>query len=229
MASEEQIRANKENAKLSHGPVTPEGKAICSKNAIKHALTGATVLLPGDDIEAYNKLVSITFDRFRPVTDAEKLIIQTVADIEWRLLRIPACEADAFARRGWRENENVLNHAEPEDRPLVRQGDIEHSYTKTLSNLALIESRLQRRYEKKIAEFEALRAEREIVELAERKIAMESILGDPKDMSPAHPSVGTVFSLHFLTARVAFIKAVGDKNVAVFDRTWGDKMAKTPN
>ena len=228
MASEEQIRANRENAKLSHGPVTPEGKAICAKNAIKHALTGATVLLPGDDVEAYNKLVSLTFDRHRPVTEAEKAVIQTVADLEWRLLRIPTFEAGVFAR-GWLENENVFNHAEPEQRSLVRQGDIQHCYSKTLSNLALIESRLQRRLEKKIAEFQALRAEREIVELAERKVAMESLLGDPKDMSPAHPSIGTVFSIEFMVARLTFIKAVGDQNVAVFDRTWGDKMAKTPN
>ena len=51
--SELQLTANHANAQLSRGPVTPEGKAKSSKNALKHALTGATVLLPSDDAEQY--------------------------------------------------------------------------------------------------------------------------------------------------------------------------------
>jgi hypothetical protein len=37
MATGRQIRANRDNARKSTGPKTPEGKRICSKNAALHA------------------------------------------------------------------------------------------------------------------------------------------------------------------------------------------------
>lgn len=39
MATPAQIAANRRNAKRSTGPITPEGKAICSQNALKHGLS----------------------------------------------------------------------------------------------------------------------------------------------------------------------------------------------
>ena len=35
MTTEKQIKANKQNALVSTGPVTPEGKAIAAQNAVK--------------------------------------------------------------------------------------------------------------------------------------------------------------------------------------------------
>jgi len=47
--------ANQANAQLSTGPKTEEGKRKSSLNAIKTALTGATVLLPSDDVAEYQR------------------------------------------------------------------------------------------------------------------------------------------------------------------------------
>ncbi|MBV8808776.1 MAG: hypothetical protein JO033_08885 [Acidobacteriaceae bacterium] len=52
MATDAQIKANRENAKLSTGSKTESGKAKSSLNAVKTGLTGRTVLLSGDDAEA---------------------------------------------------------------------------------------------------------------------------------------------------------------------------------
>ncbi len=49
MASKEQIKANRENAKKSTGPRTNSGKARTAKNALKHGLLAQDAVLPGED------------------------------------------------------------------------------------------------------------------------------------------------------------------------------------
>ena len=46
-----QLEANRRNALLSSGPKTDEGKEASRRNALKHGLTGAGVVIPGEDAE----------------------------------------------------------------------------------------------------------------------------------------------------------------------------------
>ena len=96
-ATPAQIAANQANAKLSTGPKTAEGKAASSHNAVRTALTGRTVLLPTDDVEAYQKHVARFEAQFHPVTDREKELTQNIADTQWRLNRIFALEQGIYA------------------------------------------------------------------------------------------------------------------------------------
>ena len=48
MASEKQVRANRQNIQMSTGPKTPEGKAAVRLNAAKHGLLSEEALLPGE-------------------------------------------------------------------------------------------------------------------------------------------------------------------------------------
>jgi hypothetical protein len=75
-----------------------------------------------------------------------------------------------------------------------------------------------------------MRAEREVVEVAQRNIAVASLKGKPDDKSDIHPSVGSVFSHDYLLARMEFEKSVRkedkkniDLKLAIFDRTFGCK------
>jgi hypothetical protein len=92
-----QLAANRANAQLSTGPKAAEGKLSSSHNAVKTGLTGRTVLLPNDDATAHRHLINLVNQKFNPVTDAEKHLVQTIADAEWRLLRIPTIEAGLYA------------------------------------------------------------------------------------------------------------------------------------
>jgi hypothetical protein len=161
MSSLNQLAANRANAQLSTGPTSSEGKAKVSHNAVKTGLTGRTVLLPSDDVAAYQAQVERIFRQFSPETDEEKRLTQSLADTLWRLDRIPSLEAGIYAigRR-----ELAAQFAEEEDeavRKAMIEAQIFLSYRRDLNNLSVQEARLRRQYEKDEAELQRRIAERE--------------------------------------------------------------------
>ena len=163
MASLQQLAANRANAQLSRGPTSSEGKAKVSHNALKTGLTGRTVLLPSDDVAAYQAHVDRIFKQFSPEGDEEKRLTHCLADTLWRLERIPSLEAGIYAvgRR-----ELAAEFADEEDET-VRKAMIEAqvflTYRRDLNNLSIQEARLRRQYEKDEAELKRRIAEREQV------------------------------------------------------------------
>ena len=227
MRSEEQNNASRENGAKSQGPVTPEGKERVSQNARKHGLTSPLTLVAEEDSQTYDYLLAAIFQHYNPKGPVESQVIQAVADFEWKLNKANVYEAGIMAN-GRRENEHMLweeNDPKPEFRFVIIEGVVQQTYSKALTNLSMQVSRAQRDMLKRIAQFEKMRAEREIVEVTQRNMAMDSMLGDPADTSPAHPSVGSVFSYAYLTARLKFKEAAGPEHLAVFDRTWRSKSA----
>lgn len=158
-ASPAKIAANQANAQLSTGPASPEGKAKSSLNAVKTALTGRTILLPAEDVAAYQQHVEAYTKDLQPVGRRESDLVQSIADSSWRLLRIPTLEAAIYAQG----RIQFANHFDEHD-PALRASFIEFhthlTYEKQLRNLALQESRLHRRREKDLAELRDLQKER---------------------------------------------------------------------
>ena len=160
MSSPAQAKANRDNAQHSTGPRTEEGKAKSSLNAVKTGLTGRTVLLPGDDVAAYQQHVASLEAHYNPVTDAEKLLVQSIADTEWRAARIPTLEAGIYAL-GSLEFVALVEHEEPAVRPALLDAKTFLVYQRQLNNLTLQENRLRRQREKDLAELKQLQADRE--------------------------------------------------------------------
>ena len=88
---------NRQNAARSTGPVTPEGKRRASLNALRHGLTGQTVVLPEDDLAAYRNSCAQFHAELQPQGLLETEAVQTIADTHWRLHRIRAMENNLFA------------------------------------------------------------------------------------------------------------------------------------
>src|SRR5260370_8799081 len=58
---------NRANASHSTGPKTEAGKHRSSLNAYRHGLTGHTIILPAEDLDAYQTLTQQFFDELKPV------------------------------------------------------------------------------------------------------------------------------------------------------------------
>jgi hypothetical protein len=158
--SPNRLAANRANARLSTGPRSEEGKRTSSLNAVKTALTGATVLLSTDDAADYQRHITAYEKELQPVGLEESELVQSLADISWRLRRIPALEMAIYAQ-GRIEFAALF---EDQKDPDVRRGLIElHThliYEKQIRNLQLQESRLVRRREKETATLRRLQEER---------------------------------------------------------------------
>ncbi len=153
------LAANRANATFSTGPRTAEGKAQSSINALKTALTGRTVLLPSDDASAYEQYVERFVREFQPVGVRECELVQSIADANWRLRRIPTLEFALYARGRTQFAEKFA--AEPADaQPGMIELETYLVYEKQFRNLQLQETRLRRQRDKDLADFREAQQDR---------------------------------------------------------------------
>ncbi len=160
MSSQAQITANQANAQLSTGAKTIEGKANSSMNALKTGLTGHTVLLPGDDAQLYEAKLLHCVETFNPVGEKETALVQTLADTEWRIARVPALEYGIYALARI-EFADKFNDQPAELRPGLIQSFTYLAYHRQLNNLSIQESRLNRQLDKITKELAARQSQRQ--------------------------------------------------------------------
>jgi len=160
MSSAAQIAANQKNAQLSTGPVSQSGKAKSSLNAVKSGLTGHTVLLPSEDAALYQAHVSEFIKHYAPVGDEECNFVQSLADTEWRLLRIPALEMGIYAI-GRLEFAGLFPDEDEAVRKHLIEAQVFLAYQRQLNNLSIQENRLRRQREKDTAALRELQEKRQ--------------------------------------------------------------------
>ena len=87
------LEANRRNAAKSTGPRTPEGKAVCRQNALKHGLTGACVVVPGEDLEAVSERFADLEAEMKPTKVMSLILVRRIALLSLRLDRSARQEA----------------------------------------------------------------------------------------------------------------------------------------
>ena len=96
-SSDRRIEANRRNAQLSTGPRTPEGNARVAQNRLTHALTSPSHnILPGEDPEAYNRLLATLMEEHAPMGETETHQVELLAHNQWKLRRAARLENEAF-------------------------------------------------------------------------------------------------------------------------------------
>ena len=169
MATKKQTRANQQNAQKSTGPRTADGKAKASQNALKHGLRAQATVLPDENLDDFEFLVSGLEDQFQPQTALEWTLLRQLADAEWRMRRVPYLEAALLAAKVGRTVRYYKGFPErlPEDdaeADMVLIGEAAESDARngdTLSKLSRYEARLSHRYFKALDHLQKIQSLRQ--------------------------------------------------------------------
>jgi hypothetical protein len=76
------------------GPRTEAGKAVSSRNAVKHNLCAKR--LTGTDLEELNAIRAKLDDEWEPSTETERILLDQMALNQWRMDRALSLELNAF-------------------------------------------------------------------------------------------------------------------------------------
>jgi hypothetical protein len=93
MASEAQIKANKENAQKSTGPTSIEGKKKSSMNAVTHGIFSNIAILPGEDEAYIQKLREDILATYQPQDTMERCLVDRIYIAMVRQVRLSQAEA----------------------------------------------------------------------------------------------------------------------------------------
>src|SRR5689334_13036141 len=96
MATSAQLLANRNNAALSTGPRTPDGKAASSCNATKHGLSSAFRVLAHEDQQEFDRLVEEMRGYHRPRDIQQRFLVDQMAKSQWLLARAQRLQAVAY-------------------------------------------------------------------------------------------------------------------------------------
>ena len=101
MTTAKQAEARRNNGKRSSGPITVEGNAASSRNAVKFGLFARDPLLPGEDESAYAAFRDGALSELLPAGFVENQLAERIVSAAWRLRRIPALEAGIIEWQMW--------------------------------------------------------------------------------------------------------------------------------
>ncbi|MCP4481334.1 MAG: hypothetical protein GY817_00700 [bacterium] len=110
MITQKQIEANKNNALLSSGAVTEEGKIIVSKNAVKHGIFAKDLIISNglgkENKKEYQEILGNLVEDLKPRGQVEYLLIEKIAVDYWRLKRVLRFESGSINKH----LEDILNN-----------------------------------------------------------------------------------------------------------------------
>jgi hypothetical protein len=113
-----------------------------SLNAVRHGLTGQTVVMPWEDRQQYDNFCRQFLEDLKPVGFEQTQLAQTVADCQWRLNRASSYESAIFFYEAYLAYQGFHEEAVEEEMCKARVAEVTQ---KRLLNIALYESRIQRK------------------------------------------------------------------------------------
>jgi len=150
----------------STGPRTPEGKRKASHNALRHGLTARVVVMPWEDMDAYNDFCRKLMTELAPEGPIEEQYAQTFCDTQWRLNRVRSIEEGMFVLGHMEQSARIdVGHPQANNSLIAARAFRDHS--NVFTNLSLYEQRLQRTLKESLRQLRELQAERKASKPAE--------------------------------------------------------------
>jgi hypothetical protein len=182
MSTPHRTEINRANSLHSTGPKTEFGKKKSSLNALRHGLTGQIVVMPTEDLAAYQSHLKSFADEYHPEGATESHLVQALADTAWRLNRVAVLETNLLTL-------GVTHHTSIEAPQQIQDAmsivAALESQSKALANLSMHSQRLSRQFERTVMQLRDLQKTRRAQE--------EHDLSDLLDIIEMHESKGEAY------------------------------------
>jgi hypothetical protein len=158
-ASIDRAAINRANAAKSTGPRTDAGKQRSKLNALRHGLTGQTIVLPSEDHSAYQRLSQSFLDECQPKGAIETQLVQSLIDSSWRMNRAAAVETNLLSL-GITEMEDRIHANHPEAEAALAMAMAFREHTRAFAQISIYGQRLARQFERTLAQLRQIQADR---------------------------------------------------------------------
>jgi len=154
MSSQLQIDANRRNAQLSTGPVTPQGKAVVSLNAFKHGIRSDLYMQNWQERDEFNALCLDLIKEFQPQSVTEEIYIERMAISHPKLATLEPREEELATFDEYDRRVVILHQ---------QQTRLERSYDRARASLLQIRKERKAEAGKQIKETEVKQQAKEVV------------------------------------------------------------------
>lgn len=96
MTTEKQQLTNIQNAQLSTGPKTKQGKEIASKNALRHGLLSKDLILKEESAIKFDHFRKRIYQTLAPLGCLEEVLVEKIVSSAWRFRRLIKTEKHLF-------------------------------------------------------------------------------------------------------------------------------------
>jgi len=161
MATEAQIKANRQNALKSTGPRTKEGKETVSQNATKHGLCSCKNVIKGERLDEYEQFHAEMIEDLSPLGAMEEMLAERIVNLSWRLKRAEVFQnaviesiSDDIFHESWNDCQRAKEQAQDGDMSLLLGKSIRRDFAnyKVLEQLLVYERRIESSLYKATAE-----------------------------------------------------------------------------
>jgi hypothetical protein len=152
-------QASPEQTPVPHAAKPAGGRARSSMNALRHGLTARVVVLPTEDMDAYQAFSKEIVDSLDAQTPVERQFAQTVADNQWRINRIRSIE-DGMLGMGHFEAAGDFDCPTSEIHAAMTAARAFRDRSQAFVNLSIYEQRLHRTIKEALRQLKELQTER---------------------------------------------------------------------